>query len=165
MMTHHVVTIALVCGSYIPQYMPIGVCVLFLHDASDIPLDILKMSNYAKLEGLKGLFITELAFVVLFVEWFYVRVYTYPVKLLNSSFWEAKASCSPDTSFFHHEPRIPYHLALNMLLGVLWLLHIWWGLLIVRLLVGILTKGSHAAAEDEYEGVSSDSDSERPKKD
>lgn len=158
MMTHHVVTIALVAGSYLPQLLPIGVCVLFLHDFSDIPLDILKMSNYAKLEGWNGLFVTEVMFVVLFVEWFYIRVYLYPVKLLQSSIFEAKAICSPETSVLDVGDNIPYWLVLNGLLVTLWFLHVWWGVLIVRLLVGILTKGSHAAAEDEYEGVSSDSD-------
>lgn len=163
MMTHHVVTIALVAGSYFPGFIPVGVVGLFLHDLSDIPLDLLKMANYAKLEGLKGLFLTEMLFALLLVDWFYFRIYLYPVKLLYPSSLQAKSICSPDTPIFEVGDDIPYWLLLNCLLFVLWLLHIWWGLLIVRLLVRTIAKGTHAAGEAEYEGGSSDSDSDSEK--
>jgi hypothetical protein len=46
MFTHHVVTHALVLGSYMSGYLRIGVFVLLIHDVSDVPLDLLKMTNY-----------------------------------------------------------------------------------------------------------------------
>ena len=51
---HHVVTIALVWGSYSYNYVRIGTVVLYLHDLSDIMVDLLKLTNYMKLEGPKG---------------------------------------------------------------------------------------------------------------
>ena len=54
MYVHHVVTIALVWGSYSYNYVRIGTVVLYLHDLSDIMVDLLKLTNYMKLEGPKG---------------------------------------------------------------------------------------------------------------
>ena len=47
-------TIALVWGSYSSNYVRIGTVVLYLHDLSDIMVDLLKLTNYMKLEGPKG---------------------------------------------------------------------------------------------------------------
>lgn len=161
MMTHHVVTIGLVAGSYMGGYMPIGVAVLFLHDLSDVPLDLLKMMNYIQLEGYRGMFLTEIMFIVVLVDWYYFRVYLYPVKLLYSVVVQAQVECpiANDASYWNPD-TIPGWLLLTSMLSLLWLLHLWWAWLIMRLLIGILTKGSHQAAEDEYEGESSESEAE-----
>ena len=47
---HHIATIALVAGSWIHGFLRIGVLVLYMHDVSDIPLDLMKMFNYLKLQ-------------------------------------------------------------------------------------------------------------------
>eukprot|EP00976_Prorocentrum_cordatum_P076357 1182275-Prorocentrum_minimum.AAC.1 len=39
--------------------LPIGLVVLAIHDSSDVVLDLMKMANYLKLEGLKSLFLVE----------------------------------------------------------------------------------------------------------
>ena len=41
-------TIALVWGSYSYNYVRIGTVVLYLHDLSDIMVDLLKLTNYMK---------------------------------------------------------------------------------------------------------------------
>ena len=41
---------------------------------TDIPLDLLKLVNYASLEGRVGWFLTEIIFVALLFHWFYCRV-------------------------------------------------------------------------------------------
>ena len=51
MYLHHIVTIMLVWGSYSYNYLRIGTGVLFVHDSSDIFVDLLKIFNYLKLEG------------------------------------------------------------------------------------------------------------------
>ena len=75
MYTHHLVTIALVGVSYYYNYLRVGVLVLYIHDVSDIPVDLLKLCNYCQLEGPKGLFLTELAFVTNLLTWTYYRLY------------------------------------------------------------------------------------------
>ncbi|KAJ0408497.1 hypothetical protein P43SY_006427 [Pythium insidiosum] len=163
MMTHHVVTIALITWSYAIGFLPVGVIVLLLHDISDVPLDVLKMANYLKLEGVRGFFACEILYVILVIEWVYFRTYLYPVKLLNTTLFENRESCMPmpearDLTIL--SPCVPSWFLFNALLITLYCLHIWWGFLIVRLLFGIISKGAHETGKDEYEGTSdSDSDS------
>lgn len=170
MMTHHVVTIALVMWSYIVGFLPVGVIVLVLHDLSDVPLDMLKMANYLKLEGARGFFVCEILYVIMLVIWVYLRVYTYPTKLLYTTLFECReASMSPedarDFSILFPNPGPPSWLMFNLLLGILYCLHIWWTFLIIRLLVGIIKKGAHETSREEYEGTSSDSEDEKNKHD
>ena len=73
--THHIVTIALVCGSYYYNFLRIGVVVLYVHDVSDITTDLLKIFNYCKLEGPKGYFLVEGIFAINLCYWFYYRFY------------------------------------------------------------------------------------------
>ena len=79
---HHLVTILLMWGSYANNYMRVGTVVLFLHDSSDIFLDLLKICNYLKLEGKKGHFIVECAFFVDLLVWAYTRLYIFPVRVV-----------------------------------------------------------------------------------
>ncbi|TYZ67087.1 hypothetical protein PybrP1_009769 [[Pythium] brassicae (nom. inval.)] len=169
MMAHHVVTIALVTGSYMLGHLPGGIIVLVLHDLSDIPLDLLKMANYLKLEGANGLFVCEALFAVVFAGWFYLRLYLFPAKLLYSTFVESRDATLPPAiardplAVFTH-PNPPGYVLINGLFAALYCLHIWWGFLLLRLLVGTLTKGAHATGKDEYEGMS-DSEGEHEKDD
>jgi len=50
MYMHHIVTIALITLSWFFHFQKVGVIVLYVHDASDITIDLLKMFNYLKLE-------------------------------------------------------------------------------------------------------------------
>ncbi|RLN32021.1 hypothetical protein BBJ28_00017130 [Nothophytophthora sp. Chile5] len=170
MMTHHVVTIALVTWSYAVGFLPVGVIVLLLHDMTDIPLDMLKMFNYLKMEGAPGLFASEISFAVTIVGWIYYRIYQYPVKLLYTTAVENReasmtmADAHDFTQLFPY-PGPPSWLMFNVLLSTLYCLHIWWGLLLLRVLMGVLTKGTHESGKEEYEGTSSDSDNENSKDD
>ena len=165
MMTHHVVTIALVTWSYAVGFLPVGVIVLLLHDMTDIPLDMLKMSNYLKMEGVPGLFTSEILFVTTIALWFYYRIYQYPTKLLYATIVGSREATmtmadAHDFTQLFPNPGPPSWLLFNVLLTTLYCLHIWWGILLVRVLVGVVTKGTHDAAKEEYEGTSSDSDNE-----
>ncbi|KAI9907853.1 hypothetical protein PsorP6_004100 [Peronosclerospora sorghi] len=165
MMTHHVVTIALVTWSYTMGFLPVGVVVMLLHDITDIPLDMLKMANYLKVEGVPGFFTSEILFVTTIVLWFYYRIYQYPTKLLYTTLVEAReatmtmADAHDFTQLFPH-PGPPSWMLFNMLLMTLYCLHVWWGLLLARIFVGVVTKGTHDTAKEEYEGASSDSDND-----
>ena len=165
MMTHHVITIALVTWSYAVGFLPVGVVVLLFHDMTDIPLDMLKMANYLKMEGVRGLFTSEILFVTTIVLWFYYRVYQYPTKLLYTTIVENReasmtlSDAHDFTQLFPH-PGPPLWLLFNVLLTSLYCLHVWWGILLARILVGVLTKGTHDTAKEEYEGTSSDSENE-----
>ena len=102
MYAHHVVTIALVALSYFNNYMRIGVVVLFIHDLSDIPVDLLKIFNYCQLEGPKGLFLVEMIFVTNLVGWAYLRFYLYFTKVIWYGCCTAReVASSPTETCFH----------------------------------------------------------------
>ena len=47
------------------------------HDSSDIVIDLLKITNYMKLEGPRHLFLVELCFITNLFTWGYARLYLY----------------------------------------------------------------------------------------
>jgi hypothetical protein len=79
------VTIALVGLSWACGYMRVGVLVLFVHDFSDIFVDLLKMVNYLKLENRRGLFASEIAYIVCVLSWVYFRLYEFPFRVVRGS--------------------------------------------------------------------------------
>lgn len=50
---------AVAVGSYYLSYLRIGLLVLLVHDASDIGVDMLKLSNYTKMRDRRGWYIVE----------------------------------------------------------------------------------------------------------
>ena len=87
MYVHHLVTILLVLGSYANNYLRVGTVILFLHDSSDVFLDLLKIFNYLKLEGRRGCFIIEFAFLANLLVWAYTRLYIFPVRIVWTGVW------------------------------------------------------------------------------
>ena len=168
MYIHHIVTIGLMAGSWMFGYMRIGVLVLIIHDASDVPLDLMKMANYLKLEGPKSFFIVEIAFITCLISWAYGRLFIYPTKALFTAAFEsiiearegitATAYQTMETSdFLDVAFNMPGWLSCNILLNVLFVLHIFWFYLLVKIAFKLVTgKKAHTAGEEEYEGQSTD---------
>ena len=71
MLSHHLVTLALIGLSYWFNVLRLGVLVMLLHDASDIVVDVLKLFNYLGLEGRRHFFAVEATFATNFVTWAY----------------------------------------------------------------------------------------------
>ena len=82
MLSHHLVTLALIGLSYWFNTLRLGVVVMLLHDASDIVIDVLKLCNYLGLEGRRHLFAVEATFATNFVTWAYARLYLLPVHVV-----------------------------------------------------------------------------------
>jgi ceramide synthetase len=82
MLTHHVVTLALIILSYHYNFVRLGVVIMFLHDSTDIVIDMLKLANYLKLEGASSGFLVEICFLTNFATWAYARLYLYPVHVI-----------------------------------------------------------------------------------
>merc|ERR1712146_295120 len=53
----------------------------------DIVVDLLKLANYLKLEGPRGLFLTEGFFLLNFITWAYLRLYVYPMHCVFNGVW------------------------------------------------------------------------------
>ncbi|XP_065875912.1 ceramide synthase 1 LOH3-like [Euphorbia lathyris] len=79
-MSHHVATVILIVLSYILRFARIGSVVLALHDASDIFLEITKMSKYSGAEAM-----ASFAFILFVLSWIILRLIYYPFWILWST--------------------------------------------------------------------------------
>eukprot|EP00457_Paulinella_chromatophora_P005663 gb/GEZN01005680.1/.p1 GENE.gb/GEZN01005680.1/~~gb/GEZN01005680.1/.p1 ORF type:complete len:388 (+),score=36.46 gb/GEZN01005680.1/:174-1166(+) len=84
MYAHHLVTILLVLGSHVRGFHEIGIAVLFVHDISDIPVDLIKMMNYCSLTDKKAFFMGEITFVGALIVWAYMRMYILPFRIIHT---------------------------------------------------------------------------------
>ncbi len=165
MYTHHIVTIGLVGWSWAVGYMRIGLLVLFVHDISDIFVDLLKMVNYLKLSDRRGFYASEIAYVLCVLSWLYWRLYEYPLRVIRGSLVApysllVKTPRDPVTipllglEFFPAD--LPGHFQLNVLLLSLLGMHIYWFHLFLMIGYRILTESVREASRQEYEGDSDD---------
>jgi hypothetical protein len=173
MYVHHIVTIMLVAASLSAGYLRIGLIVLYVHDVSDILVDLLKMLNYLKLEGPRGLFASEIAYVSCVLGWIYWRLYQFPFRVIRGSFletwqWNAPQPRWGDFFFGFIDTDLPLYLHTNVLLTVLFGLHIYWGHLFLMIGYRILTESIREASRQDYEGdsdVESDHEADSPRGD
>eukprot|EP00658_Telonema_sp_P-2_P071143 TRINITY_DN60454_c0_g1_i2.p1 TRINITY_DN60454_c0_g1~~TRINITY_DN60454_c0_g1_i2.p1 ORF type:complete len:389 (+),score=95.63 TRINITY_DN60454_c0_g1_i2:131-1168(+) len=82
MLIHHIVTIALIVISLQNNFLRFGLAVLWIHDLSDIPIDMLKLTNYLQLEDKAGFFLVELSYTSCMVVWAYYRLFLYPTAVI-----------------------------------------------------------------------------------
>ncbi|KAM7261687.1 hypothetical protein ACFE04_020764 [Oxalis oulophora] len=150
-MGHHVATVILIVLSYIWRFVRVGSIVLAVHDASDIYLEVGKMSKYAGAET-----IASLAFVLFVLSWISLRLVYYPFWVIWSTSYEVVQTLDKKK----HKVEGPiYYYVFNTLLLCLLVLHIYWWVLIYRMLVKqIADRGkisedvrSDSEGEDEHE--------------
>ncbi|KAF7808972.1 ASC1-like protein [Senna tora] len=79
-MSHHVATVILIVLSYIFRFARVGSVVLALHDASDVFLEIGKMSKYIGAE-----MVASSAFILFVLSWIILRLIYYPFWILWST--------------------------------------------------------------------------------
>lgn len=158
MLLHHCLTVALVLGAMIKGEFAISVVVLFIHDCSDIVLDLTKMANYLKLENAHGFYIVEIIFVLnTYVVWPYLRLYRFPVYVIHGIFAEYRRVCmTPETSW----PGTS--LEALCMLSALFLLHVYWWFLLNKISWKMITgQVANKAADDVYEITMKDSKKSR----
>ncbi|GFZ21503.1 LAG1 longevity assurance-like protein [Actinidia rufa] len=126
-MSHHVATVILIVLSYILRFARVGSVVLALHDASDIFLEIGKMSKYSGAEAL-----ASFAFILFVLSWIILRLIYYPFWVLWSTSYEVVLTL--DKEKHKVDGPICYYV-FNSLLFCLLVLHIYWWVLIYRMLV------------------------------
>ena len=181
MYAHHIVTILLVLGSWEAggAALRIGLLVLYVHDASDVFIDLLKMVNFSKLEGARGFFASEAAYVAAIVAWGWFRFYQYPARVLKAAIVEAFRVRGPPlpgdgtlaSALAQPLPALlDYYAAVCAGVGIpvwpfgkyllLFLLglHFYWGYLLAMVGYRILTESAREASRQEYEGASDQDD-------
>ncbi|XP_058775577.1 ASC1-like protein [Vicia villosa] len=148
-MTHHVASLTLIVLSYTFRFVRVGSVVLALHDATDVFLEIGKMSKYSGAETM-----ASFAFILFVLSFTILRVIYFPFWVLRST----SSEMVPTLKLGKHwvDGSIHYYV-FNTLLYCLLILNIYWWVLILRMLVGqIRAKGKvsediRSDSEDEHE--------------
>ncbi|GAB4828982.1 ASC1-like protein, variant 2 [Ancistrocladus abbreviatus] len=143
-MGHHIASVILIVLSFIFRFARVGSVVLALHDASDVFLEVGKMSKYRGAEAL-----ASVSFVLFVIAWFLLRLIYYPFWVLWSTSYEVVQIINKK----EHSVEGPiYYYVFNTLLYSLLVLHIYWWILIVRMLVKQIQAGGQIS-EDVRSGV------------
>jgi ceramide synthetase len=130
---HHHVTLFLILYSHYVNFMRVGVMVMVLHDVCDIWLEIAKLGNYANSEILSTGF-----FIVFLMVWISMRLVYFPLWIIRSTMYEVISEVADKVP---HIPREPHYSLFNGLLITLFLLHIYWTFLILKVVKGKLKSG------------------------
>ncbi|KAJ6987925.1 hypothetical protein NC653_021000 [Populus alba x Populus x berolinensis] len=159
-MSHHVATVILIVLSYILRFGRVGSVVLAIHDASDVFLEVGKMSKYSGAEG-----VASFAFILFVLSWILLRLIYYPFWVL----WSTRLNCAMNVlllEVFHitghwllnsglyevllildkekHPVDGPiYYYVFNTLLYCLLFLHVYWWVLIYQMLAKQIQARGH----------------------
>ncbi|OEL19229.1 ASC1-like protein 1 [Dichanthelium oligosanthes] len=79
-MSHHVATVVLIVLSYVFRFARVGAIVLAIHDASDVFLEVGKMSKYSHCDWL-----ANVSFLFFVVSWVLLRLTYFPFWILRST--------------------------------------------------------------------------------
>ncbi|XP_031257281.1 LAG1 longevity assurance homolog 3-like [Pistacia vera] len=150
-MTHHVATIILVVLSYVFRFTRVGSVALALHDATDVFLEVGKMSKYGGYEQ-----IASISFILFVLCWTILRIICYPFLVLRSTSYEVLLTLDKEKHMV--DGSIFYYL-FNTLLFCLLVVNIyWWKLMIGMVVEQIQAKGqlgddvrSDSEGEDEHD--------------
>jgi hypothetical protein len=132
---HHVITVVLIAYSFCLGFTKIGVVIMFLHDVCDPWLEMAKLTKYAGCE-----LATNVLFVIFTITWIVMRVVYFPLWVIHSAVFDGydtvmRSSGSTAASF-------PHATLLGGMLIILWLLHVFWTYVILRIAVAAVTQGS-----------------------
>ncbi|XP_062222124.1 ASC1-like protein 2 [Phragmites australis] len=150
-MTHHVATVFLITLSYIFRFAQVGSVVLAIHDASDVFLELGKISMYGGCQ-----LIADASFLLFVCSWVVLRLTYYPFWILWSTSYEVVLT--PDKEKHIFDGPIYYYVFNSLLFSLV--LHIYWWVLIYRMLVRQMQSRGHAGDD-----IRSDSEGEEEHED
>ncbi|KAH8500849.1 hypothetical protein Peur_042636 [Populus x canadensis] len=150
-MSHHLATVILIVLSYILRFGRVGSVVLAIHDASDVFLEVGKMSKYSGAEG-----VASFAFILFVLSWILLRLIYYPFWVLWSTSYEVLLILDKEK---HPVDGPIYYYVFNTLLYCLLFLHLYWWVLIYQMLAKQIQARGHLSddvrsdseGEDEHE--------------
>ncbi|GMH48883.1 hypothetical protein TrRE_jg4243 [Triparma retinervis] len=125
MYTHHALTIALICGSYVISMERVGCIILFLHQVSDIVLNICQLCHYLGWDADHfplHIPVAEALFAVNILSWIYTRLYILPTVCTVSVF-----TVMHDNEYCGDYSQGRYFCdLLGSFLCALQVMHVWW---------------------------------------
>ncbi|XP_065860641.1 ceramide synthase 1 LOH3-like isoform X2 [Euphorbia lathyris] len=133
-MGHHVTTVALLVLSYIFRFARVGSIILALHDATDVYLEIAKMSRYSGYEWISSIF-----FVAFVISWTILRVIYFPFWILWSTSYEVLLTL--DLEKHNVDGPLHYYIFNTLLFCVVVFNIYWWMLMVGMVLEQIRARG------------------------
>ncbi|KAL7091129.1 hypothetical protein ACP275_12G086200 [Erythranthe tilingii] len=146
-MGHHVASSLLIVLSYIFRFARVGSVVLAVHDATDVFLEVGKMSKYSGAEA-----IASCSFILFVFFFTLLRLVYYPFWILWSTSYEVIEYLDKEK---HKLDGPLYYYIFNSLLYSLLVLHIYWWVLMLRMLANQIRAGGQVSDD-----VRSDSEDE-----
>eukprot|EP00850_Spirogloea_muscicola_P023243 SM000340S12933 [mRNA] locus=s340:65153:66330:- [translate_table: standard] len=146
-MAHHIASVLLIVFSYVARFARIGSVVVAIHDASDVWLELAKLSRYCQFD--LG---ATTNFALFALSWLLLRLVYYPFWVIWSTTYEVLKVLNKEKHKYDG-PMLYY--TFNTLLIMLLVLHIYWWILIYRILVkqlfasGTVAKDDREDSEDE----------------
>jgi len=158
MLIHHVLTMALIFVSYATRYHKVGLLVLFVHDITDIWLELAKALHYLYFrKGNRECPRWETAangcFAMFVLCWFLFRLYWYPLKVLYTT--------GVVTFYRAYDRGCGLYAFFNSLLWLLLGLNIYWLYFILQLLFRVLA-GSNNGLQDTREDEDEEEEEKTP---
>ncbi|CAL8298164.1 unnamed protein product [Lota lota] len=141
---HHVATILLISFSWLVNYIRAGTLIMLVHDTSDSLMESAKIFNYAGWRRTCNLFFTTFAAVFIVT-----RLVILPFWIIHTT-WVYPLTLYPPFFGFYF---------FNGLLVVLQCLHVFWAILILRMVVKFLP-GNHIVADERSDHEESETEDE-----
>jgi len=127
MCLHHFLTVSLLCGMIMQNFLRIGIVVAWVHSCSDCWTSISRVFSNIKYKGL-----TEVTFILCTAVWMYFRNYCMP--LITYLCW-TRAIYPPELEAYQAAPTI-----LSGMLIALCVMHVYWLFLFFKIIYqGIVT--------------------------
>lgn len=150
LMAHHIATVGLIVLSYIYRFGRVGSVILALHEGSDMFLETAKICKYSGYDKLASILLSLFA-----LSWFMLRIIYYPFWVLYSTSYEILGILDRQNG----RDYLVLYCVFNLLLFGLLALHLYWGRLLVLMLIRqIQAKGqlgndvrSDSEEEEEHE--------------
>jgi len=78
MIPHHCITVSLIWIVKVYNLHHIGLHIIFLHDITDIAIDVLKILRFMEIMGHKTFPVLEIEYLITLAMWLYYRLYYFP---------------------------------------------------------------------------------------
>jgi hypothetical protein len=141
MLVHHIITNMLVIGSSHCRLTRIGSMVMWVHDISDVPVDLSKLANFLKYK-----YTTLACFVTMMLTWAYTRLYLLPAQIFRAAVWESHYLCTHGS--LSPLTYLTYRKIFQALLALLILLHVaWFGMFVQILWTFVRKRECHDLSE------------------
>ncbi|RLN56304.1 hypothetical protein BBJ29_006579 [Phytophthora kernoviae] len=143
MLVHHFVTITLMTFTYFMDLTRAGLCILMIHDVNDLILETGKVFVYLQWET-----VANILFGIFALVWFAVRWFFYSYNILHGAYVFAyRDIIAPiqEAGSFHGVDASVWYWAWVIWFGflcMLLVLHVYWGVLIVKMIIRVLGDGN-----------------------